>query len=139
MHMISPNSNTVMGLAPINPEWIQSGKPIARCRVLANSSGTSSGYWDCTAGRFLWHYRVNETVLFLDGAVTLRDLANPQLGVHCGVGSSMMFPAGSIIEWTVPHYVRKFYVESGARASLLRRLYHKLRRPAGPAALGSLA
>jgi len=127
--MLVNDSGTTMDAAPINPDWVISGDPKARCRPVASSGGTSSGYWDCTQGVFRWHYSVDEAVLILDGGVRFRDLNDPHLRpVQCAMGSSILFPAGAVIEWTVPNYVRKFYVLSDPRRSLLQRIYRRLHR-----------
>jgi len=49
---------------PIRPQWIIEGTPQARSKRLAQSAdGTSMIMaWSCTAGRFEWHYAVDETV-----------------------------------------------------------------------------
>jgi ethanolamine utilization protein EutQ (cupin superfamily) len=65
--------------------------------------------WDCTAGRFNWHYDVNEVVYFLEGNVTLKDVATGVCS-HVGPGDTVLFEVGSIVEWTVTEYVRKFAV-----------------------------
>ena len=64
-----------LGPAPIPPDWIIEGKPQARSKRLAMSAdGTSSVMaWSCTAGRFNWHYTVDETLHLISGEVFVTD------------------------------------------------------------------
>jgi len=93
---------------PIRPEWILAGNPVARNKFLSKSNdGTASCYvWDCTAGRFNWHYDIDETVYILEGSVTVKDLHQGATHILKG-GDTVFFPAGSSAEWTVGQYVRK--------------------------------
>jgi uncharacterized cupin superfamily protein len=67
--------NTLADLksAPINPAWIIEGAPAARnCRVAGSSDHSAwTMLWDCTAGKFFWIYKVDETVHVLQGSVTV--------------------------------------------------------------------
>lgn len=49
---------------PIRPQWIIEGTPQARSKRLAPSADDTSMIMasSCTAGRFEWHYAVDETV-----------------------------------------------------------------------------
>jgi uncharacterized protein len=93
--------------APLHPTWILEGNPVARNRLLATSTdGSGSTYmWDCTAGRFNWHYGCDETIYVIEGSVLLRD----QSGVsrRVSAGESFFFPTGTVFEWTVERYIRK--------------------------------
>ncbi len=64
--------------------------------------------WSCTAGRFHWHYGVDETVHVISGEVfvTGDDGAERRLGP----GDMAYFPAGSRSVWRVPSAVRKLAV-----------------------------
>jgi uncharacterized cupin superfamily protein len=93
--------------APINPEWILEGNPVARNKFLSRSvDGNGSTYiWDCTAGRFNWHYDIDETVCVLQGSVLVKD---PNGGSRLlEAGDTAFFAAGSSAEWTVQTYIRK--------------------------------
>jgi uncharacterized cupin superfamily protein len=111
-------------LAPIDPSWIEDGSPIARVQPLA-SGELSSGFWDCTAGRFVWHYGAAESIYILEGYAIVRDRAG-YAWHHLGPGDSITFPAGSSYDWFVSLYVRKFWV-IGPKPSLLRRLIRRVR------------
>ncbi len=93
--------------APINPAWITSGTPVARNQVLFHSSDRSAWtmLWDCSAGEFRWRYSVDETIHFLDGAVTITDSD----GTHYrfGPGDVVFFPAGAVADWKIDTHVRK--------------------------------
>jgi hypothetical protein len=92
---------------PINPAWILDGNPIARAEHLSGSAdGTANTYlWDCTAGRFNWHYAFDETLHILEGSVLLKFVDGTSRRV--GAGDIVFFPAGATAEWTVERYIRK--------------------------------
>jgi uncharacterized cupin superfamily protein len=93
--------------APINPEWILEGNPVARNKFLSRSvDGSGSTYiWDCTAGRFNWHYHIDETVCVLTGSVLVKDPSGGSRLLEAG--DTAFFAAGSSAEWTVQTYIRK--------------------------------
>jgi uncharacterized cupin superfamily protein len=93
--------------SPINPEWVLEGEPMARNRLLSSSTdgNASTLVWDCTAGRFNWHYGVDETIYVIEGSVVLKDQAGVSRRVSAG--DTFFFPAGTVFEWTVEKYIRK--------------------------------
>jgi uncharacterized cupin superfamily protein len=95
---------------PIRPQWIIEGTPQARSKRLAQSAdGTSMIMaWSCTAGRFEWHYAVDETVHIISGEVHVTDEKGEIR--RLGPGDMAFFPAGSRSIWHVPHRVRKLAV-----------------------------
>ncbi|HUC51279.1 MAG TPA: cupin domain-containing protein [Xanthobacteraceae bacterium] len=95
---------------PIKPHWVLAGEPQARSQRLAESAdGTSSVMaWSCSAGRFNWHYTVDETVHIISGEVFVTD-HNGQIQ-RLGPGDMAFFPAGSRSTWNVPVAVRKLAV-----------------------------
>jgi len=96
--------------APIPPDWILSGTPQAHSRQLARSHDRASSViaWSCTAGRFKWHYTVDETAHIVAGEVFVTDENG---GEHrLGPGDTAFFPAGSRSTWHVPAAVRKVAV-----------------------------
>jgi uncharacterized cupin superfamily protein len=97
-------------LDPIRPHWVLEGTPQARSKRLAESAdGTSMIMaWSCTAGRFNWHYAVDETVHIISGEVFVTD-HNGEVR-RLGPGDMAFFPAGSRSTWHVPHAVRKLAV-----------------------------
>jgi uncharacterized cupin superfamily protein len=101
------NAAVSLSPAPINPDWILEGKPVARNKLLSTSAdGTATTLiWDCTPGRFNWFYNIDETLFVLEGSVTLKDPdGNSRLVV---AGDTIFFPAGSQAEWTVHTHFRK--------------------------------
>lgn len=111
---MTPESSITVGTScanfvanPINTAWILDGNPVARVELLSSSAdGTASTYfWDCTAGRFNWFYRFDETFHILEGAVTLKYPSGASRRVSAG--DTVFFPAGTTAEWTVDNYVRK--------------------------------
>jgi uncharacterized cupin superfamily protein len=96
--------------SPICRDWIVEGTPQARSRRLVQSAdGTASLYaWSCTAGRFHWHYAIDETLHIVSGEVFVTDEKGDAR--RLGPGDTAFFPAGSRILWHVPKEVRKFAV-----------------------------
>jgi uncharacterized cupin superfamily protein len=101
------STTTALRSAPINPDWIREGAPVARSRVLSRSEDGlgCTIVWDCTAGKFDWLYDIDETVLVLEGSVTISDGASPPKRLW--PGDVAFFPAGSKAHWHVDEYVRK--------------------------------
>ena len=96
--------------APITPDWILAGRPVARFVPIARGGDDlgSTTLWDCTDGTFRWHFVWDETVHILDGAVTV---TLPSGEVHrLTAGSVAFFPAGSTAVWKVEGHVRKLAV-----------------------------
>jgi uncharacterized protein len=110
--------------APIPDAWIIEGTPQARSKRLAQSAdGTSTVMaWSCTAGRFKWHYTVDETVHVISGEVFVTDEKGATHRV--GPGDMVFFPAGSSSVWHVPDQVRKL---AFCRQSMPRPLGYALR------------
>ncbi len=93
--------------APIRREWVEEGNPVARNAELSRShDGTACTLiWDCTPGRFTWHYDIDETIHVLEGSIVLDDgVAAPR---RLGPGDIVFFPAGAVVRWTVETHVRK--------------------------------
>jgi hypothetical protein len=108
--VIVPAAEPELAPAPIPQDWILSGTPEARSRHLARSHDRASSVmaWSCTAGRFNWHYTVDETVHIIAGEVFVSDESGREH--RLGPGDSAFFPAGSRSTWHVPVAVRKVAV-----------------------------
>lgn len=92
---------------PIPREWILEGHPTARRKLLVGSSDdmASTHMWDCTEGRFDWHYVSDEVIYVLEGSVDVEDAAGTRRRLE--PGDIFLFPAGTCFHWTVPRYIRK--------------------------------
>jgi hypothetical protein len=93
--------------SPIRSNWVIEGNPVARNKVLNTSAdGTATTFiWDCTAGRFNWHYDADETVYVIEGGVVVRDWGGTPR--RLAAGDTIFFPAGARAEWHVESYIRK--------------------------------
>ena len=93
--------------SPIDPDWIVDGNPTARNALLAQSRDRKSCtlVWDCTPGKFVWHYDIDETIHILEGSIVLDDGVSPSR--RLGPGDVVFFPAGAVVRWTVETHVRK--------------------------------
>jgi uncharacterized protein len=100
-----------------------------RRRELARSAdGTAVVVaWSCTAGRFYWHYGVEEMLHIISGEAFVTDDAGVER--RLGPGDMAFFPAGSRSLWHVPVAVRKLAVCRHALPKPLGfalRAWHKL-------------
>ncbi len=93
--------------APIQSDWVLEGNPVARNALLARShdGAACTLIWDCTPGKFEWHYSIDETIHILEGSVLLDDGVAPER--RLGPGDVVFFPAGAVVRWTVESQVRK--------------------------------
>jgi uncharacterized cupin superfamily protein len=96
--------------SPISPNWILAGTPRARSKLLAKSHDRTSSIvvWECTAGRFHWHYSEDETVVVLSGEVFITEEQEGER--RLGEGDVGFFPAGSSCIWRINDHVRKIAV-----------------------------
>jgi hypothetical protein len=101
-------------------DWVLEGNPETRSKELARShDGTSHiMVWDCTAGRFAWHYNKDETVVVTSGEAFISQQNGPERRI--GPGDVVFFQAGTSAEWRVPQYISKVAV-----------LRHTMPRPFG--------
>lgn len=91
----------------IEPKWVIDGAPVARAQLLSRSvDGAASTFiWDCTAGRFHWHFDIDETIYLLEGAVIVRDDSGGERRLVAG--DHAFFRKGTHAVWHVETYVRK--------------------------------
>ncbi len=95
------------GPAPITPGNVLKGNPVATAAGLFRSADgmQSTVIWHCTAGTFRWDYREDETIIILEGGMTLHfDDGSSRV---CGASDVVYFPAGTSCVWTIEHEVRK--------------------------------
>lgn len=117
---------------PIPRQWILEGNPTARRKLLVGSSDdmASTHMWDCTAGRFNWHYGSDEVIYVLEGSVLIEDDAGGRR--QLGPGDTFLFPAGSRFHWTVPQYIRKIaflHAPLSRKMRLVKVIYNFVRSP----------
>ena len=117
---------------PIPREWILEGDPTARRKLLVGSSDgmASTHMWDCTEGRFNWHYLSDEVIYVLEGAVVVEDAAGVRRRLE--PGDIFLFPAGTCFHWTVPRYIRKIaflHAPLSRKVRLAKGLYNFLTAP----------
>lgn len=93
--------------APIRPEWVLSGNPIARVAQHSNADDGFAGtaVWDCTAGSFRWFFHWDETVYILEGSVHVTAEDGTQRVI--AAGDIAYFKGGTWATWRVDSYVRK--------------------------------
>lgn len=123
--------------APIRPEWIIQGEPLARNHVLFVSEDRSSLtlFWECTAGVFRWIYDEEETIYVIDGGMTLT-YPNGEIKT-VGKGDVVYFAAGDTAIWTVESHVQKIAVFRRPMPKTFGQLlavYHKAMARFAPAA-----
>ena len=103
-------ANVELAPEPIPQEWVLSGTPVARSKNLVRSRDWTSTVvvWDCTAGRFHWHYSQDETILVISGeAFLLLENGDER---RFGPGDVGFFPAGTTCTWRVADYIWKVAV-----------------------------
>jgi uncharacterized protein len=116
---------------PISPDWILEGRPEARSKLLAKTHDRISSIvvWECTAGRFNWHYSDDETVVIISGEVFITT-GNSEVR-RLGQGDMGFFPAGSSCTWRVDDRVKKVAILRKSLPPLLSigvRAWNKLLR-----------
>jgi uncharacterized cupin superfamily protein len=123
-----------LGPAPISPDWIISGVPEASYKELTKSVDKTSLFftWDCTSGRFDWHYDHEEMFVIISGEafITGEDGIERRLGP----GDMAYCPTGSFCTWRIPHRVKKIAMlrrSLPAPLSFMMRAWHKLSQMVG--------
>ena len=101
------HADVALAPAPIDPDWILSGAPAARCAILASSDDRRAWtvLWECTSGRFTWRYDIDETVYFLEGSVVIGAPGQPAR--RYGPGDTIHFARGTVATWEVEGLIRK--------------------------------
>lgn len=97
-------------LEPIAADWVLSGAPQSRSKNMVRSHDWSSHIvvWECTAGRFQWHYSTDEVILVVSGEAFMINEKGEER--RFGPGDVGFFPAGSSCSWRVPDGIRKVAV-----------------------------
>ena len=129
--IVVASANVILKPAPITPAWILDGNPQARNRELSHSAdwGAWTMVWDCTAGKFEWHYDIDETVHFIEGSVTIE--ADGMPARVFGPGDVIFFAAGSKATWEIESYIRKVAFcrkTLPAPVQVLQKIYSRVRK-----------
>lgn len=135
--VIISSGHRVLHAAPINRDWIVEGQPDASgCPIFETADRCASvNEWQCTRGRFVWHYCVDEIVYIIEGHARIKDIATG-LSTNVAAGSSVLFQRGSSAEWTVDRFVRKIainHIPLSPKLTMMRSAWRWLKRFAGKA------
>lgn len=133
--------------APINPDWIVSGTPVARAGLHSPSvdGKSSTNIWECTAGAFWWTFYDEETVYILEGSV--RVTTESGITRTLKPGDIAYFAERSKALWEIDDYVRKVAFcrrRYSPQVAALRSIVGRMKRGelpgiAKPSVLGALA
>src|SRR3989442_6409219 len=105
--LIAAAASADLDAAPISRDWVLDGKPETRSKELARSHDRTSyvTVWDCTAGRFDWHYNKDETLVVISGEAFISDENGVERRI--GPGDVVFFQAGTSAAWRVPNHIKK--------------------------------
>lgn len=126
---------------PLLPGWVLSGEPASRSKTLVRSNDWAANIvvWECTAGRFKWHFTQDETLFVVSGeTVMISEKGEERRLVP---GDIAFFPAGTRCTFLVPYGIRKVAV---VRESMWRplglslKVWNKLLRITGLAGKSQL-
>ena len=132
--VIEAAASTDLEPAPISPDWILAGTPEARSKMVVKTRDRTSSItvWECTAGRFNWHYSEDETVVVILGEVFITTEKGEER--RLGQGDMGFFPAGSSCTWCINDRIKKVAILRKDLPPLLGigvRAWHKLLRTVG--------
>jgi uncharacterized cupin superfamily protein len=124
---------------PIEPSWIIVGKPDAQWCVLSQSADglATTMVWECSAGKFNWHYDFDETVYILEGSVVVE--SDTFKVTRFGPGDVVYFKKGASAKWHVKEHVRKLAFCRHTQPWLVGtalRIVSKLQRSLSPSRAG---
>ena len=125
------NTSVRLTPKPIEPSWIIEGNPVAQWCVLSKSADglASTMVWECSEGKFNWHYDFDETILILEGSIVLEnDAMQP---TRYGPGDVILFRHGAHAKWHVEGRVRKLAFCRTTQPPILGialRAFNKIRR-----------
>jgi len=105
--LIAAATTADLNATPITRDCILDGKPETKSKELARSHDRTSYamVWDCTAGRFNWHYNKDETLVVISGEAFISDHDGGERRI--GPGDIVFFQAGTSAAWRVPNYIKK--------------------------------
>ena len=108
--VIEAATSAALEPAPISPDWILDGAPEARNKTLAKSRDRTSFVmvWECSAGRFNWHYSQDETLVVISGEAFITTEKGEEK--RLAQGDIGFFPAGSSCTWRINDRIKKVAV-----------------------------
>ena len=108
--VIAATAEAELTPVPIPADWVIEGTPQVRSKHLAKTSDRAAAaiVWACSAGRFHWHYDVDEFLHIMEGEVFVTDEKGNVR--RLGPGDMAFFPAGGHSIWHVPHEVKKLAI-----------------------------
>lgn len=95
---------------PIQSDWVLGSTPKATAKILYRSRDwlQSIVVWECTAGRFNWHYNKDEVLFVVSGHAVVTNERGEER--EFGPGDTVFFPAGVSCTWFVRDCIRKVAV-----------------------------
>ena len=95
---------------PIKPDWVREGNPVGRGTILLQSDDkkVSSGFWECSEGKFEWQFSWDEFIRVIEGRVEIREDGGDSHVL--GPGDTAHFPLGLKTHWHVTKKIKKFFV-----------------------------
>ena len=105
--IVTAKTDLPLSAAPIVPGWIIEGNPVAHAAQVARSSDglARTVVWECTEGKFHWHYDIDETILVLEGSVVIE--SDDMAPTRFGAGDVILFRKGAHARWHVERKIRK--------------------------------
>src|ERR1700744_2029781 len=84
-------STSELKSSPIEPSWIIEGKPVAQASLISKSADGLSWtlVWECSEGKFHWHYDIDESILVLEGSIVIESDTIPP--TRYGPGDTVFF------------------------------------------------
>jgi len=104
------SQDAVLTPSPFDHSWIEEGSPQAASALLERSkdSAVSIVVWECTAEKFTWRYKCDETAYFIEGSVVISSEGMPPQ--RFGPGDTVHFPKGSSATWIIDDRIRKIAI-----------------------------
>lgn len=129
-----PVSEVLLEPGSIPQEWLLSGNPETRSKLLVRSGDWIANVviWECGAVSYKWHYDQDEAYLVLSGEGFMTD--DKGVEYHFGPGDVAYFPAGTNSTWRHPDHFRKvaFLKEAVSRpVGFGLKVWHKVLRVLG--------
>ena len=94
----------------IPPDWVLSGKPETRSKMLGRTHDWTSNIvvWECAAGSYTWHYNQDEVIIVISGEGFMTNGKGEER--RFGPGDVGFFPAGTTCTWHHQDHFRKVAV-----------------------------